>query len=332
MRSPGLIDLQVNGFAGVDFNDAGLTAGALDHALAAMCATGVRLCLPTLITAPEADLAARFAALDRAVADIRLGPAMVPGFHLEGPFLNPAPASAGCHPATAMVAADAELVGRLEARLRRPILLVTLAPEVPGAIACIRALSARGKLVALGHTLATGADIAAAVAVGAGLSTHLGNALSAPIHKFDNPLIAQLAEDGLAASFIADGIHIPPAALKIFLRAKTLARAILVTDATAAAGAPPGFYRFAGMDIERAPDGSVRTPGGSTLAGSALVLDQAVRNLVAWGLAAPAEAIALAADAPATLLAPALAAHGIIIDPGRLEWDAGLTPHGAGPA
>jgi len=332
MRTRGLTDLQVNGFAGVDFNDAGLTAPALDHALAAMRATGVRLCLPTLITAPEPDLAARFAALDRAVANSRLGPAMVPGYHLEGPFLNPSQASAGCHPPAAMTAADPAMMTRLESSLRRPILLVTLAPEMPGAIACIRALSERGKLVALGHTLASGADIAAAVAAGAGLSTHLGNALSAPIHKFDNPLTAQLAEDSLTASFIADGIHIPPAALKIFLRAKTTARSILVTDATAAAAAPLGFYRFAGMDIERAPDGSVRTPGGSTLAGSALCLDQAVRNLVTWGLATPEQAIALAATAPAAFLAPALAAHAIAADPGWLDWNAELTPNSANPA
>ena len=91
MRTAGLIDLQVNGYAGVDFNDAALDAAALDHALHAMLRAGVTTCLPTLITAPEAVLAERFAALDRAVANSRLGPLMVPGFHLEGPFLNPAP-------------------------------------------------------------------------------------------------------------------------------------------------------------------------------------------------------------------------------------------------
>ena len=174
------------------------------------------------------------------------------------------------------------------------------------------------------------ADIAAAIAAGASLSTHLGNALSAPIHKFDNPLTAQLAEDSLTASFIADGIHIPPAALQIFLRAKTLARTILVTDATAAAAAPPGVYRFASMEIVRTPDGSVRTPGGTTLAGSALTLDQAVRNLVTWGLATPTQAIALAAATPAELLAPALAAHAIAADPGWISWDNILNPHDSG--
>lgn len=330
MRTRGLVDLQVNGYAGVDFNDAGLTAGRLDHALLAMRAAGVRLCLPTMITATEPDLVARFAALDRAVASSRLGPAMVPGYHLEGPFLNPSPVSAGCHPTAAMGSADPGLLTRLLAGLRRPILLVTVAPEIPGAEAFIRAARARGTLVALGHTMASAEDIGNAVAAGAGLSTHLGNALSAPVHKFANPLMAQLAADGLSASYIADGIHVPPAALKIFLRAKTLARSILVTDATAAAAAPAGVYDFAGMRIERAADGSVRVPGAPTLAGSSLTLDQAVRNLVAWGLATPLQAVALAADNPAAFLAPALAAHGIAMDPGRVEWRADLTqsePH-----
>jgi len=133
MRSAGLIDLQVNGFAGVDFNTAALTAAALDRALQAMLRTGVTTCLPTLITAPEDVLAARFAALDAAVAGSGLAQAMVPGYHLEGPFLNPAPGYAGCHPPAAMIAADVFLVERLAAGLRRPILLLTLAPEQPGA-------------------------------------------------------------------------------------------------------------------------------------------------------------------------------------------------------
>ena len=106
MHSTGLIDLQVNGYAGVDFNDTALTAAALDHALEAMLRSGVTTCLPTLITAAEADLADRLHALDEAVAHSRLGPLMVPGFHLEGPFLNPARGYAGCHPLEAIIPPD----------------------------------------------------------------------------------------------------------------------------------------------------------------------------------------------------------------------------------
>lgn len=310
MSPPRLIDLQVNGYAGVDFNDAGLTGAALDHALAAMRADGVAACLPTLITAPVEVLAARFASLDRAVAASALGLAMVPGYHLEGPFLSPEPGYAGCHPPDAMVLPDPALVARLEAPLARPILLLTLAPERPGAIDLIAWARARGKLVAIGHSAATPAQIVAAADAGAQLSTHLGNALFHTQPKFANPMLAQLAEDRLSASFIADGRHIPPFVLKVLLRAKGAARSILVSDATAAAAAPPGRYRFAGMDIARSEDGTVRLAGTDTLAGSSLRLGQAVRNLVAWGLASAAEAERMAADNPAALLAPAVAAHG----------------------
>jgi N-acetylglucosamine-6-phosphate deacetylase len=326
MHSAGLIDLQVNGFAGIDFNSVALTADALDHALQAMLRNGVTSCLPTIITAPEAVLTARFAALDAAVAASRLGPVMVPGYHLEGPFLNPAPGYAGCHPPAAMIEADAGLLERMAAPLRRPILLLTLAPARPGVEALIDWARRRGTLVAIGHSAARVADVARAAELGAVLSTHLGNGLPHVLPKFENPLLAQLAEDRLSASFIADGIHIPPFALRTLLRAKGLARTILVTDATAAAAAPAGHYELAGMAIERAPDGAVRVPGASVLAGSSLELDQAVRNVVAWGIATSDEAIGLASANPAALLAPALTAHRVRLAAGRIEWSSELRP------
>jgi N-acetylglucosamine-6-phosphate deacetylase len=326
METTGLIDLQVNGFAGIDFNDAALTADCLDHALRAMAGTGVTTCLPTLITAAEPVLRGRLLALDAAVADSRLGPLMVPGFHLEGPFLNPAPGYAGCHPPEAMVPPDPALLARLTEGLRRPVLLLTLAPERPGAIEVVREATARGIRVAIGHSAALAADIAAAVDAGACLSTHLGNALPQPQPKFLNPLMLQLAEDRLSASVIADGIHVPLAALKVMLRAKGVERTILVTDATAAAGAPPGRYGFGDMVIEHMPDGAVTYPGGSMLAGSALCLDQAVRNVVAWGLLPWPEAIRLATVNPLTVLHPALAAHTLVLPRSRVTWTSALTP------
>ena len=326
MRTPGLIDLQVNGFAGVDFNDAALTAEALDHALAAMRRTGVTTCLPTLITATEAALRARFLALDAAVAGSRLGRVMVPGYHLEGPFLNPTPGYAGCHPATAMGPGDPALLERLGAGLRKPILLLTLAPERPGAEAVIAWARRRGMVVAIGHSAALLQEVTRAADLGATLSTHLGNAQPQPIPKFDNPLMAQLAEDRLSASFIADGIHVPPHALKVMLRAKGVGWSVLVTDATAAAGAPAGVYAFAGMAIERSADGSVRVPGASVLAGSSLTLDQAVRNVVAWGIARVEDAVRMASSNPAALLAPALAAHGVTLAGSEVTWSDRLQP------
>jgi N-acetylglucosamine-6-phosphate deacetylase len=326
MQTQGLTDLQVNGYAGIDFNDAALTADGLDHALAAMRRANVTTCLPTLITADQATLAARFDALDRAAANSRLGRLMVPGFHLEGPFLNPAPGYAGCHPADAMMPPDPAVLQRLTANLHRPVLLLTLAPERPGALPLIAWARRRGIVVAMGHTEADDAVTRAAIQAGVTISTHLGNALPQPQPKFLNPLMAQLAADALYASFIADGIHIPPEALKVLLRAKTPHRSVLVTDATAAAAAPPGLYVFAGMTIQHQADGSVRLPNTATLAGSALTLDQAVRNLVAWKLADATTALAMASTHPNAVLAPALAYHRITLPTARVAWTPDLHP------
>jgi len=326
MYSSGLIDLQVNGYAGVDFNHANLDAVALEHALAAMLHAGVTTCLPTIITATEDELAARLQALDEAAAKSELAAAMVPGFHLEGPFLNPGTGYAGCHPSAAMRPPDPALLQRLTTPLTRPVLLLTMAPEREGAAATIAWARVHGTLVAIGHSAAEEDTVARAAAAGAVLSTHLGNGLPQMQQKFRNPLMAQLSEDRLFASFIADGIHIPVHALKVLLRAKGLERSVLVTDATAAASAAPGLYRFAGMVIERAADGSVRTPGQGVLAGSALCLDQAVRNLVAWGIADAAAAVRLATNNPATLLAPVIAAHGLRQPATALVWSDDLWP------
>ncbi|SCZ13952.1 N-acetylglucosamine-6-phosphate deacetylase [Microvirga guangxiensis] len=323
MQSMGLLDLQVNGFAGIDFNAADLDADALEVALAAMLGTGVTTCLPTIITASAEDLARRLAALDRAVAGSRLGPIMVPGYHLEGPFLNPADGYAGCHPPQVMTEPDADLVFRLEADLSRPILLVTLAPEMPGSEAVIQTLSSAGKIVAVGHSSADTNMVSRAVEAGAEMSTHLGNGVPQTLPKLDNTIFAQLAEERLHASFIADGIHLPRPALKAMLRAKGIERSILVTDAVSAAAARPGRYSFAGMAIEHGTDGSVRLPGSRYLAGSSLTLDKAIGNIVRWGLGSPEEAIQMACDNPRSLLARALRAHGLPIPAvGHVSWSA----------
>jgi N-acetylglucosamine-6-phosphate deacetylase len=319
MRTMGLLDLQVNGYAGVDFNSTTLTPDALDHSLHAMLRAGVTRCLPTLITAHEAELAARLHALDRAIRTSRLGPIMVPGIHLEGPFLNPADGYAGCHPAAAMVAADSALLERMLGGIGTPLRLLTLAPERPGALALVEWASQRGIVTAMGHTAADHDTVRHAADRGLSLSTHLGNALPQPQPKFLNPMIAQLAEDRLRASFIADGIHIPPHALGVLLRAKGLERSILVTDATAAADTQPGLYDFAGMRVEHATDGSVRVPGSPVLAGSALRLDQAVRNVIDWGFASASQAVAMASTQPAMVL-------GLMGIPPEVTWDESMTP------
>ncbi len=282
--TPGMVDIQVNGFAGVDFNAAGLTAAKLDAALSAMLATGVTRCLPTLITASAEDLVSLVEALDAAVSESRLGPFMVPGYHIEGPFLSPEPGYVGAHPPQHTQKASPELVRKLQQAASRPILMMTVAPEVDGVLDLIPMLKDSGIACAIGHSAANRDQIDAAIAAGAIMSTHLGNGQPHLLNKNESSMLVQLSRDALMASFIADGIHIPSDILKCWLRAKTVSRSLLTTDASAGAGAPGrgGTFTIGPQTIERAADGSVRIPGSNYLAGSAETLDQMVRNVMDW--------------------------------------------------
>lgn len=298
--TPGLVDIQVNGFAGVDFNAPGINAGRMDIALSAMLASGVTRCLPTLITASTDELVSLLQALDMAVSESRLGPVMVPGYHIEGPFMSPEDGYVGAHPREHMRAGSPDLVLALEAVSSRPIKLMTVAPEVDGVMALIPFLAARGIACAIGHSAASRAQIDAAIAAGATLSTHLGNGLPHMLNKNESSLLVQLGRDQLMASFIADGIHIPRDILQSWLRAKTLGRALIVTDAASAAGAPGvgGTFSLGHGIIERHLDGSVRLPGSSYLAGSAASMDEMVRNLMSWYGFGLDEIVTLAHDNP----------------------------------
>lgn len=326
MKSTGLFDLQVNGYAGVDFNSVELTAEGLDHALSEMLLSGVTGCLPTLVTAHQDELRARFIALDKAVNESRLGPSMVPGYHLEGPFLNPTSGYLGCHPADAMTDPSTAVVEMLERGLIRPILIVSLAPERKGSASVIRSLTASGKMVAVGHSAAGYDDISNAAQAGMTLSTHLGNGLPKTLPKLENTLLAQLAERRLTACLIADGHHMSKQALRALIDLKKAENCILVTDAVVAAAAPSGSYKFAGMDVESLQDGKVIRPGETGLAGSALKLDVAIRNVIDWEIADLKTAISMASDRARTAIAPALIAHGISLSSGELSWDTDVRP------
>lgn len=326
MQSQGLFDLQVNGYAGIDFNDADITAADVDEALEAMRKSGVTGCLPTLITASADELEQRFIALDTAVSNSRLGASMVPGYHLEGPFLNDSPGYCGCHPGEAMCDPEVAMVNRLEDGLERPILLITLAPERSGALSAALRLCTDGKALAIGHSAADFDTIAAACEAGVSMSTHLGNGLPQKLPKLDNTLLAQLAERRLSACLIADGHHISPAALRALVTLKGIDHCALVTDAVLAAAAPAGTYRFAGMEVSSHSDGAVRLPGSRSLAGSSLCLDKAVRNVCAWSIGSPEQAVKMASGQPRAMLAKALEHHGIKLDAGKLSWSSTLEP------
>jgi N-acetylglucosamine-6-phosphate deacetylase len=282
--SPGLVDLQVNGAFGLEV---GGDAAALRALAARLPSTGVTAFLPAAVSA-EAFAAARGA-----------DGARMPGLHLEGPLL--APARAGAHRADAIAAAPATLDDVLDDLLAaRAVRLVTLAPERPGALALIARLRQAGVFVSIGHTDATFDQAVAALDAGATLATHLYNAMSPLHHRAPGAVGAVLADDRVTAMLIADGVHAHPAALAVALRAKGAARVALVTDAMAAAGAPPGRYALAGAEV--ISDGQAARLADGTLAGSTLTMDRAVRMMAGVGGARVEDALAMASTVPAAAI------------------------------
>jgi N-acetylglucosamine-6-phosphate deacetylase len=201
-------------------------------------------------------------------------PAML-GIHMEGPYLSPTEAR-GAHPPQHLRSASVDDFRRRQDAAGGRIVLVTLAPEVPGALELIAHLVDTGVRAAIGHSAAAPERIRDAVRAGATLSTHLGNGCAPGLPRHPNLIWEQLAADELQGCFIVDGHHLPAATVKAMVRAKTPARTILVTDATAAAAAPPGLYTLGELAIERSATGKVTLPGQGKLAGSSVTLDQAV--------------------------------------------------------
>ena len=211
---PGFFDLQVNGFAGVDFNAPGLSAERVVEALERMRATGVTRCLPTLITSTFEAFAANARVLSR-VPD----PAIA-GLHMEGPYISAEEGTRGAHPAAHVVAASRDDFERRQDAADGRIVLVTLAAESTGAPALIEHLVASGVRVAIGHSAASPLQIADAIAAGATLATHLGNGCAQMLPRHPNIIWELLAADRVFASLIADGHHLPPATVKAMVRAK----------------------------------------------------------------------------------------------------------------
>jgi N-acetylglucosamine-6-phosphate deacetylase len=309
---PGFVDLQVNGFAGVDFNDpTSCTTDGVTRALDAMRATGVTRCLPTLITS-SLD---QFAACARVIVRHPNPGGAIAGIHMEGPYISPADGFRGAHPREHCIAASIDDFSRRQEAAEGRIVLVTLAPEVPGAIALTDYLVSRGIRVALGHTAAAPDEIRAAVEAGATLSTHLGNGCAQTLPRHPNIIWEQLAHDGLFASFIVDGHHLPAATVKAMMRAKTPARCMLVTDAIAAAGCPPGIYSLGGLQVELNAAGRVSPAGASHLAGSALSMDRAIGLAVRFTGLPLEEVLKMATTTPAAFIG---------IEPAgsvEVEWD-----------
>ena len=284
---PGFVDLQVNGFAGVDLM--GADADGYRRAGEALLETGVTSYLPTFISAPEEDLLAALGNVPAETAGAR-----ILGVHLEGPFLSEQ--RLGIHPPTARRDPDAALLERLLGA--GPVRMMTLAPELPGADALIDRLLLEGVAISCGHTDATAAEATDAFDRGARTVTHLFNAMRPFRHRDPGLAGAALARGDVIVQIIVDGVHLAEETVRVICQAAP-GRVALVTDAVAAAGMGDGFYFLGGSEIE-VRNGVVRSPD-DVLAGSSLTMIEAVRNLHALGIPL-SEAVAAAAAIPGRVL------------------------------
>jgi N-acetylglucosamine-6-phosphate deacetylase len=291
--APGWIDIQVNGFAGVDFNSPSAPHEEIARAIRAQLATGVTRLYPTVITGAPADMEGALRNLARAKDSLAEGAAM-DGFHVEGPHIGVEDGPRGAHPKRWVRKPDFDEFCRWQDATEGRVRIVTISPEWPEAPRYIERIVAEGAVASIGHTAANGDQIADAVTAGASLSTHVGNGAHAVMRRHPNYIWDQLAEDRLMADFIVDGIHLGAAFLKTALRAKGIERSVLVTDASAPAGAAPGRYYLGEQAVDLTQDDRVVLAGTEKLAGSALRMDRAVENVMRMTGVTLAEAVRMA--------------------------------------
>lgn len=301
--APGLVDLQINGFGGHEFNDPRLTVEMVREVSLSQDRFGVTAYLPTCTTDSFEVIRQAFATIAQAHASDPAVAARVPGLHLEGPYIAPEDGPRGAHPRQHVRPPDWDEFRRWQEAAQGLIRLVTLAPEYAGACEFIARLVDSGVLVAIGHTMATGEQIRAAVDAGARMSTHLGNGAHPTIKRHPNYIWDQLAEDRLTASLIVDGHHLPPAVVKAMVRAKSAKRCVLVSDITGLGGMPPGRYSTGLGETEVLADGKLVVAGQrEILAGASQPIHLCVANVLRFAGVTLQTAIEMASTRPAHLI------------------------------
>jgi N-acetylglucosamine-6-phosphate deacetylase len=300
--APALFDLQINGCDAHSFNSDRLTVDNVRHVVEVCRKHGIGGFCPTLITNSLEAITHGLATIREACeADAEIVRA-IPAIHLEGPYLSAEDGPRGAHPRQHIRKPDWNEFQRWQEAAGGRIRLMTLAPELEGALDFIERLAKSNVVVSVGHTAASPARIREAISAGARLSTHLGNGCHAMLPRHDSYFWEQLSADELWASIICDGHHLPPALIRAILRVKTPARIILTCDASSLAGMPPGRYREWDQDLEVLSEGKIVVADSGFLAGSWSFTDHCIGHAVRDGGVSLREAIEMASVRPRQLL------------------------------
>jgi N-acetylglucosamine-6-phosphate deacetylase len=274
--STGFYDLQVNGYRGIDYSSETLTASDMERLVYALAESGTTRHVPTIITNSRERISKNLSIIAKAVKASPLLQRAIPAIHVEGPFISSIDGPRGAHDAKYVRDPSIEEMNEWIESAQGLLKVVTLAPERAGAIDFIKVAVQQGITIAIGHSAASPDDIAAAVAAGATLSTHLGNGSHAELPRLKNYLWEQLANDNLHAGIIADGYHLPPSFMKVLRRTKGLDHIILVSDVAPIGGSEPGTYRWGDISTEVHPDGHISLAGTPFLAGAGHLLDRCI--------------------------------------------------------
>jgi N-acetylglucosamine-6-phosphate deacetylase len=328
--APALMDLQVNGIHGVNYNGSITTVEAIMESVRYLHTCGVARFLPTVTSCSQEEALSRVSRLVQACEADAMTDYAIVGIHMEGPYLSAEDGPRGMHAAKVMRDPDWNEFLAWEAAAKGRLRKVTVAPERRGAIEFIRKLTERGIIAAIGHTAATEEQIGRAVEAGATMSTHLGNGAHPVLKRHPNYIWAQLAEDRLWAGLIADGFHLPSSTLKSMIRAKG-GKAILVSDTNMLEGASPGIYQYGVNDVIKDENGRLFLAAKPDIfAGSALALNEGVANIARFGIGSISEAIEMASTHAAGLLGlaqdgagsltPGAPADFILYDSDESDW------------
>jgi N-acetylglucosamine-6-phosphate deacetylase len=297
--APGLIDVQINGYVGVDFSGPDLTLEGVIKATKALWKAGVTTYFPTIITSDLDLIKKNFAILAEARKNPEIGRS-IPGFHLEGPYISPLAGFRGAHLEKYIRKPNWKEFQELQEAAENGIKLITVAPEIDGAIPFIRKCVESGVVVSLGHHNGSAEEIQRAVDAGAEMATHLGNGCANEINRHHNPIWPQLSNDAITVSIIADGFHLTKEEVRTFYKAKGVDNTILVSDALDLAGLPPGEYVRGERKLLLTPD-VVKLPKENVLAGAASPISKCVGVMLDYTGCSLKNAIQMASTNPARL-------------------------------
>lgn len=298
---PGLVDLQVNGYKGVNFSGPDLTADDFACACREIIEAGTTAFLPTLISSPVSVYEHNLPIIAK-ISQTEEFHGHLLGVHLEGPFISPQDGARGAHIREYIKGPNIDLLQQLIDWADGIVRLITIAAELQGADQLAQFAVGKGIVVSLGHQMANCEDLDRLVQAGATALTHLGNGIPDLLPRHENPLWAGLGNDNLTAMLITDSHHLPPPVLKTIIRTKTPARCIIVSDCAPLAGAKPGRYQMMGQNVILEESGRLYNPDAGHLVGSSAIILNCINHLASLNLVTPDELIAMAFYNPLKLI------------------------------